>query len=268
MSADRRTSTVISAARFPPNRDTFCQSRNDGKLYEMVARTLEQEIVNGLHPVGSLLPTEDELRKRFSVSRHTIREALRKLRSERLVTSRQGAGTIVASPRHSDDFVLNAENINDLVSYSSNIWLDLETTGIEAVTDAQAARIGVRDGEKWLVVRGYVTSTDSELPICWAEHFINIEYQAVAEMLPRHRGPVFRLIEDAMGVEIVEIEQEISGELVPAELARGLGVEPSSAAIEVKRVYTTAERKIAQITLHTHPASRFRYMTSMRRPRG
>ncbi|RYG99361.1 MAG: GntR family transcriptional regulator, partial [Alphaproteobacteria bacterium] len=68
--------------------------RANGPLYAQVAGTLKEEIVSGAWPVGSLLPTEDELCARFSVSRYTVREALRRLREDGLVSSRQGAGTV------------------------------------------------------------------------------------------------------------------------------------------------------------------------------
>ena len=244
------------------------QRKNADLLYDMVARTLRDEIVSGVHPIGSLLPTEAELRERFSVSRHTVREALRDLREAGLVSSRQGAGTVVERRHDARAFVLKAETINDLVSYSSDIWLELESAGIETITGAVADRSGIAEGEEWLVARGVVTDSGSELPVCWGEHFINREYAEIASLLPMHRAPLFRLIEDATGAVIAEIEQEISGSLIPPELAVRLGVEPASAGIEVKRIFTTADDKVAQITLHTHPASRFRYSAKMSRPKG
>ncbi|HUL99877.1 MAG TPA: winged helix-turn-helix domain-containing protein, partial [Mycobacterium sp.] len=63
--------------------------------YLQVARTLRKEIVDGVYPVGSQLPTEHELCERFAVSRYTIREALRRLRDDNLVSSRPRAGTLV-----------------------------------------------------------------------------------------------------------------------------------------------------------------------------
>ena len=63
--------------------------------YLQVARTLRKEIVDGVYPVGSQLPTEHELCERFAVSRYTVREALRRLRDDNLVSSRPRAGTMV-----------------------------------------------------------------------------------------------------------------------------------------------------------------------------
>src|ERR1700761_8216561 len=60
--------------------------------YLQVARALRKEIVDGVYPVGSQLPTEHQLCERFSVSRYTIREALRRLRDDNLVASRPRGG--------------------------------------------------------------------------------------------------------------------------------------------------------------------------------
>src|SRR4051794_6221909 len=91
--------------------------RADAPLYVQVARTLKDEIVSGAWPVGSLLPTEDELCARFSVSRYTVREALRRLREDGLVSSRQGAGTVVVPPPAADSHALQSVSINDLVDF-------------------------------------------------------------------------------------------------------------------------------------------------------
>ncbi len=64
-----------------------------------MARTLRKEIVDGIYPpVGSQLPTEHELCERFAVSRYTVREALRRLREDNLVSSRPRTGTQVIPP--------------------------------------------------------------------------------------------------------------------------------------------------------------------------
>ena len=64
----------------------------EAPLYRRVVDALREDIVSGRSAVGDRLPTEDALCRRFGVSRHTVREALRAPREEGLVASRQGAG--------------------------------------------------------------------------------------------------------------------------------------------------------------------------------
>src|ERR1700761_3132943 len=101
--------------------------KSEGPLYLQVVRALKDEIVSGVHPVGSLLPTEEELCGRFAVSRYTVREALRRLREDDLITSRQGAGTTVVPPRSSNSYVHEVTSINDLVAFATGVRLAIET---------------------------------------------------------------------------------------------------------------------------------------------
>ena len=94
------------------------QRQADDPLYLQVVRALKDEIVSGVFPIGSQLPTEEELCERFSVSRYTVREALRRLREDSLVSSRQGAGTTVVPPRPANFFVHEVMSINDLVAFA------------------------------------------------------------------------------------------------------------------------------------------------------
>jgi GntR family transcriptional regulator len=84
--------------------------------YLQVARALRKEIVDGVYPVGSQLPTEHQLCERFSVSRYTVREALRRLRDDNLVASRPRAGTLVVPRPSSDSYVQDVVSINDLLA--------------------------------------------------------------------------------------------------------------------------------------------------------
>jgi DNA-binding GntR family transcriptional regulator len=92
-------------------------ARGDGTLYKKIVRVLQKEITNGKHPVGARLPTESALCRRFSVSRHTVREALRQLRESGLVSPRQGSGTTVAAAEPS--FYLHpVASVTDLMQYA------------------------------------------------------------------------------------------------------------------------------------------------------
>jgi len=62
------------------------------RLPEQVADQLCEQIVSGVLPVDSVLPTEPELCARFGVSRTVVREAVRLLASKGLVEVRHGSG--------------------------------------------------------------------------------------------------------------------------------------------------------------------------------
>ncbi|MGY1434987.1 GntR family transcriptional regulator [Streptomyces reniochalinae] len=64
--------------------------------HHRVARILSREIRRGTLPDGSRLPGEHALTERFSVSRSTVRAALRSLADEGLVRTHPGIGSFVS----------------------------------------------------------------------------------------------------------------------------------------------------------------------------
>jgi GntR family transcriptional regulator len=242
--------------------------KSDDPLYLQVVRALKDEIVSGVYPIGSQLPTEEELCERFSVSRYTVREALRRLREDNLVSSRQGAGTTVVPPRPSESYVHEVMSINDLVAFATGVRFAIETIEMIEVDEKLASRIGVVSGDRWLAVSGFRHTEGSELPVCWTEVYINKDFAAVGRLLQRHTGPIFHLIEDLFGQSIVEVHQEIAAALISPALAGGLKVKAGTTALEVQRTYKLATGKIAQVAINTHPASRFRHSMTMRRVKG
>ena len=70
------------------------------RLADMVASVLRERIVDGELGDGDLLPKQDELLEEFRISRPSLREALRILESEGLLTVRRGnvGGSVIEAP--------------------------------------------------------------------------------------------------------------------------------------------------------------------------
>jgi DNA-binding GntR family transcriptional regulator len=62
---------------------------------EQILLILRRAIVSGELPVGAALPSENELRERYQLSRNTIREAVSVLVQEGMLDRIQGKGTFV-----------------------------------------------------------------------------------------------------------------------------------------------------------------------------
>lgn len=58
---------------------------------------IKDSIINGIYPIGSLLPTENELEEQFKVSKITVRKAIELLENDGYVSKRSGKGTTVIS---------------------------------------------------------------------------------------------------------------------------------------------------------------------------
>lgn len=65
--------------------------------YIRLANILREQISSGIRNTEKKLPTEEVLAKRYGVSRQTVREALKLLKSEGLIETRQGSGTFITT---------------------------------------------------------------------------------------------------------------------------------------------------------------------------
>ncbi len=78
------------------------------KRAESVFEDLQARILRGELPIGSRLPPERELAAEYDITRNTLRESIRALEQERMVTVRQGQGVTVADFRRTGRLTLLA----------------------------------------------------------------------------------------------------------------------------------------------------------------
>ena len=86
-------------------------------LYQQKAHTLIEEIKSGKMSISDKMPPENELTKRFGVSRHTIREALRILSDMKLVDRQAGHGTVVKSSEAKVNYTQSIKNLTEILKY-------------------------------------------------------------------------------------------------------------------------------------------------------
>lgn len=236
-----------------------------GPLYQRVADDLIARIRAGEHAVGAMLPTEVELCAAYSVSRHTVREALRLLETMGLVTRRQGAGTIVTARETRDRFVQEISSAEELLQYPENTRLLVLRARRAAVEAPMASLLGVPPGEVWLRVDGIRRVRVTAAPICFTTLHIPPDYADVVDAIGNEPGPVYALIERRFGLRVGRVELDIAAATVPAEQADLLEVEAGSAALLIRRRYLDRQGRVFEVSESCHPAPRFTYRLTLRR---
>ncbi|OXM70765.1 MULTISPECIES: GntR family transcriptional regulator [Amycolatopsis] len=71
---------------------------NGVAVYRQIAHALREKIGGGEYEPGSKLPSETQLVEQYDVSRRTVREAMRLLAADGLVTIKHGVGVFVRPP--------------------------------------------------------------------------------------------------------------------------------------------------------------------------
>src|SRR5258707_9578972 len=122
--------------------------------YILVAQALIGDIEAGRYAVGDLLPPELTLCTQFGVSRHTMREAIRKLQERGLITRQRGVGTRIKAAKSAARYVQSAASVGDLRQYVKDTRLVTTQAAPVIADEALAEKIKCNVGQRWICVAG------------------------------------------------------------------------------------------------------------------
>ena len=232
--------------------------------YAIVAKTLIDGILSGQYPVGSHLPPEHALCKQFAISRHTAREALRRLEAEGLVSRRAGIGTIVRANRIRPRYMQVGDTVSDLYQYAQDISLHLLDAGDITATGEIADLLGCAPGQSWLQLRGLRRIADNPLPVALTRVFVAGAYREVLADVEGSTLPIWSLIEARFDIAPAEVRQEITATNLDAQEAERLGAKSGAAALRIMRHYQNKDHETYEVAINLYPADRFSYSNTLR----
>lgn len=232
--------------------------------YLIVAQALMHDIETGRHAVGSLLPTEAELGQQFNVSRHTVREAIRRLTDLGLVSAQAGVGTKVKAQRPVSHYALTAEGLSDLFRYVHDVRLVIDTHEEVVADDALAELLQCPVGQKWVRMNGLRFVTGEAEANGWTMIYVAASYRAAVDDLREPQDPIYALIERRFGVRTRDVRQEITAVTLDSKQAAALGVRSGSPALRIVRKYYSSDGELFEVAVNLHPADRFSYASTLR----
>jgi DNA-binding GntR family transcriptional regulator len=232
--------------------------------YQQLSAMLAREIREGRYAIGSLLPAEPQLCERFSVSRHTVREAVRQLCDMGLVTRQQGIGTRVRASQPEKQYAASLSSLGDLMAYAQGTRLKLLGERRLHADAALAAELRCAIGEEWIEWNTCRYPVDGGKPIVHMRVFVRPECEGMRAELEHGEAWVFGLIEKYGGERIVEARQVVGATSIPAASARLLGVTPRSAGLYVRRFYLGRNGRLLSVSLNVHPPGNVEFTTTWR----
>ncbi|MEH6470393.1 MAG: FCD domain-containing protein [Halopseudomonas sp.] len=136
-------------------------------LAKQIAENLRAAILDGRLKVDERLPTEAELATRFSVSRPTIREALKRLAAQNLVRSRRGptGGTFITRPTEAE--------LRATLTNAATLMVTLGEFDIDAITEAR------RELEKLCLTLAIERRTEQHLTLLTQE--LALQQQSISD---------------------------------------------------------------------------------------
>lgn len=198
-------------------------------MYRQIADAIREKIRSGEYKVGQALPTEAQLREAFSVSRVTVRQALKLLVENEELESIQGSGTYVKENKVNYDIYQQSSFAEKWAHLDGVTHSDVLSFEIQAASLTMAEHLDIKEGERIFYIKRVrfldnnpITVEETWMPTAM---FPDLTYQVM-------QGSKYDYIEKQKGLVIDRSEQEIIPVLPPQDIAELLGINPADPIIE------------------------------------
>lgn len=236
--------------------------------YRKMAAALAEGIRNGQYGIGDSLPTERELSETFGVSRHTTREALRRLEQLGLITRRQGSGSTVVATVPAVRYEQSIQSIDDLMQQSSASRLQVVSCEeVAADTSQYASLVALAARTPCIRVRFIRHLRNDVRPLALVDVYVPVRSKPQARRLlnPDTAAQEIVALTDPRGLD--RIEQAFNAVNIEEGPARLLHVPVGDAAFQTVRKYYDRQDQLVTIGHSLYQGKLFNY-TSTLRPRG
>ena len=234
-------------------------------LYAQVEDVLVARISSGALPVGTQLPSEEELIREFDVSRTTIRATIQNLVRRGLVEIRRGRGTFVASPRM-------VQELTELTGFVEDMRI-LGRTPTARVLTREVIPAGPLVAEKLAVpvettvVQIRRVRLSDGVPLSFDETYLPEELGRKVMTDDLAKEPIFKLLEERYDTPLVEAEYVLEAAAADFTVATALEIPVGSPIFVIERTsYTSRHRAVDYERLH-YRGDRIRFKTRLARRR-
>lgn len=228
--------------------------------YLQLADALRLAILSGALPANDQFPTESALCKAHGVSRFTVREALRRLQGEGLISRRRGSGTTVqpaaarGGARHQP-----LSNIGEVLQYASDTQIRFSARGIAPLPRRIAGQVSADTEGKWFHFRGIRTRDRDALAIAVTDVWVTAALGGAVERIDLGRGTIFHQVAAQAGISSARVTQDIQALPAGAEIASLLAIPRRSPSLRVLRCYFDADGRLFEVSASHHPGDLFAY---------
>ncbi|MGJ9458916.1 GntR family transcriptional regulator [Oceanobacillus sp. CF4.6] len=213
--------------------------RTDSRhLYLQVIDEITRDIGNGTYSENEKLPSEYQLSKRLGVSRATLREALRILEEDNIVTRRHGVGTFVNSKPIFSSGIEELKSVTQMIEQSGKIAGSqyLSTELVEA-TDEEKAKFSSQNVDTLAKIERVRTADNNPVVFCIDK--------VPAKLIPLHRvheeDSIFELLEEYANKRISYAVTYIEPISYHDRIFSILNCAPDLSLLLLKQVHYTSE---------------------------
>ncbi|MBB5120693.1 GntR family transcriptional regulator [Streptomyces eurocidicus] len=233
-------------------------------LWYQVSQSLRASILGRRAGDPLRLPTEDALAAHYGVSVLTMRQALKELEAEGLITRHRRRGTFIEPSARRGSPVRLLGSVDTIVAQQSGERTEILEHGPERIPAELAEHFP--DLAEAVSYRRLRSDGATGEPTNWAENLVRPELAGRIDLADLTRWPMTKVLRDAVGVTISRITDTVEARLADPETAKllqvpllspilhytGITYDDRGRAVDVARIRYRGDRFSFTVTLDAH----------------
>lgn len=208
------------------------------RKYIAIKEYLKTNIQTGTYPIGSYLPSENEICSQFQTTRTTVRKALDELLREGFIEKEHGKGTKVIERRKALG-LLTVKGFSGAIDYEVETKLTEPPTVIDWNRDIVFPLTSEEKKSKCIYFQRvrYINNSPVVLENNWYAQ------DALEAIKPEDfiEGSFFKTLRQKYLIEIMGAEQEIKSIPAPSEVAKKLGIQKNLPILHISVRFRTSK---------------------------
>lgn len=232
-------------------------------LWYQVSQSLRASIL-GRRPDAPLrLPTEDDLAAHYGVSVLTMRQALKELEDEGLISRHRRRGTFIEPGARRGAPVKLLGSVDAIVAQQSGGRTTVLAHGPMPVPPEAAEHFpGLAEATGYRRLR----CDEHGEPTNWAENFVRPDLGARIDVADLERWPMTKVLRDRLGVRVSRITDTVEARLADPETAGLLRVPLLSPILHYTGVTYDESGQVADLVRIHYRGDRFSFTVTMDAP--
>lgn len=230
-------------------------------LWYQVSQSLRASIL-GRSPDASLrLPTEEQLAAHYGVSVLTMRQALKELEEEGLISRHRRRGTFIEPGARRSTPRRLLGSIDAIVAQQSGERTTILGHGRGRVPGELAEHFP--DTAEVVTYRRLRRDAESDEPTNWAENAVRPDVAARIDLADLERWPMTKVLRDAVGVRISRITDTVEARLADPETAELLQVPLLSPILHYTGVTYGEDGRVVDVARIRYRGDRFSFTVTV-----
>jgi GntR family transcriptional regulator len=232
-------------------------------LWYQVSQSLRASILNRQADASLRLPTEDALAEHYGVSVLTMRQALKELEAEGLISRHRRRGTFIQPAARRGAPVRLLGSVDTIVALQSGDRTAVLSHGPAPVPVELAEHFpGLTEVTTYRRLR----CDEEGMATNWAENFLLPELADRIDLADLARWPMTKVLRDVLGVSISRITDTVEARLSDPETARLLQVPLLSPILHYTGVTYDGTGRVVDVVRIHYRGDRFSFTVSLEAP--